>query len=139
MPLDLDKFFEQVPPPPTVALCRGRMLGLDPKAGHVRMAFEPGLQFCNPAGVLQVGFLTVMLDDVMSLAAFATQDFKRMALTLEMKANFLRPVFPGSIEVEGQVVKAGRDVAFLEGRLFDGDGRLAVTATITASFARAVS
>lgn len=139
MPLDVEKFFEQVTPPPTVALCRGRLLSLDPEAGRARMAFEPGLEICNPAGVLQGGFLTVMLDDVMSLAVFASQNFKRMAATLEMKANFIRPVFPGAIEAEGEVLRAGREVAYLEGRLFDGEGRLAVTASATSSFPRAAS
>ena len=46
-----------------------------------------------------------------------------------MNTHFLSPARPGPILGEGAVVKKGRTIAFMEGRLRDDHGRLLTTAT----------
>ena len=111
------------------------LLGMRPlsaEPGHVRMEFTASEQFLNPAGVVQGGFITAMLDDTMGPAAVAQLGPGYFAPTLELKVSFLRPVGPGRLVGDGRVVHMGRSIAFLEGSLADEEGNLVATATATA-------
>ena len=111
------------------------LLGMRPlsaEPGHVRMEFTASEQFLNPAGVVQGGFITAMLDDTMGPAAVAQLGSGYFAPTLELKVSFLRPVGPGRLVGDGRVVHMGRSIAFLEGSLEDDEGNLVATATATA-------
>src|SRR5687767_8430693 len=111
------------------------LLGMRPlsaEPGHVRMEFTASEQFLNPAGVVQGGFITAMLDDTMGPAAVAQLGPGYFAPTLELKVSFLRPVGPGRLVADGRVVHLGRSIAFLQGTLEDDEGNLVATATATA-------
>jgi molybdopterin converting factor subunit 1 len=111
------------------------LLGMRPllaEPGHVRMEFTATEQFLNPAGVVQGGFITAMLDDTMGPAAVAQLGPGHFAPTLELKVSFLRPVGPGRLVGDGRVVHMGKSVVFLEGSLADEDGNVVATATATA-------
>ena len=56
--------------------------------------------------------------------------FKKRPPTIELKTNFLYPTKPGKVIGYGQVVKSGKNIAFLEGRL-EQNNRTVVTATST--------
>jgi uncharacterized protein (TIGR00369 family) len=55
-----------------------------------------------------------------------------VAPTAEMKTSFFRPAMPGRLRGVGRVVRWGKTIAFTEGELYDGDGRLVAKATGTA-------
>jgi molybdopterin converting factor subunit 1 len=111
------------------------LLGMRPlsaEPGHVRMEFTASEQFLNPAGVVQGGFITAMLDDTMGPAAVAQLGPGYFAPTLELKVSFLRPVGPGTLVADGRVVHMGRSIVFLEGSLADEEENVVATATATA-------
>ena len=109
------------------------MRPLSAEPGHVRMEFTASEQFLNPAGVVQGGFITAMLDDTMGPAAVAQLGPGHFAPTLELKVSFLRPVGARAAScADGRVVHMGKSVAFLEGSLADEEGNLVATATATA-------
>jgi len=111
------------------------LLGMRPlhaEPGHVRMEFHASEEFLNPAGMVQGGFLTAMLDDTMGPAAIAQLGPGYFTPTLELKVSFLRPSGPGRLVCDGRVVHMGKSVAFLEGSLADDDGKVVATATATA-------
>jgi uncharacterized protein (TIGR00369 family) len=67
----------------------------------------------------------------MALAAVCMDDFRTVVPTLELKVSFLAPARPGRFVAEGQVLRKGKNVAFAEGRLFDGADELVATASAT--------
>ena len=85
--------------------------------------FRATEQFLNPAGIVQGGFLTAMLDDTMGPAAIAQLGPGYFTPTLELKVSFLRPAAPGRLVCDGRVVHMGKSVAFLEGSLADERGK----------------
>lgn len=112
------------------------LLGMEPlefdaAMGRARIAYEAGERFTNRAGVVQGGILCAMLDEGMALATVAMDEFRTFVPTLELKASFLAPARPGRFVVEGQVVRKGRSVAFVEGRLLDAGGEIVATASTT--------
>jgi molybdopterin converting factor subunit 1 len=120
----------EVPAPPYSKLLGSRPLDAEP--GHVRMEFTATEQMLNPAGSVQGGFLTAMLDETMGPAAISMLEPGFVAPTLELKVSFLRPARPGRLVVDARVVHMGRSVAFMESSLVTDDGSLVATATATA-------
>jgi uncharacterized protein (TIGR00369 family) len=118
--------------PPAAVLLGWELLSIDPDAGTIEVAFAATDQFLNPAGVIQGGFLTAMLDDTMGPALVATLGPGQFAPTTDLHVQFLRPALPGRLIGRGRVVRRGRDVAFLAGELADASGELVAVATATA-------
>jgi uncharacterized protein (TIGR00369 family) len=115
---------------PIALLLGADPLACDPVAGRITIAFEAKPEFCNLLGSVQGGMLAAMLDLVMSFSVLCTMGGPgHVVPTVTMNTQFLSPAKPGRIVGEGAVVKKGRSVAFMEGRLRDRDGRLLTTAT----------
>ena len=114
---------------PIATLLGADPLACDPVAGRITIAFEARPEFCNLLGTVQGGMLAAMLDLVMSFSALCTMGPGWVVPTIDMNTHFLAPAKPGRIVGEGAVVKKGRSIAFMEGRLRDGHGTLLTTAT----------
>jgi uncharacterized protein (TIGR00369 family) len=115
---------------PIATLLGADPLACDPAAGRITIAFEAKPEFCNLLGSVQGGMLAAMLDLVMSFATLCTMGGPGFVVpTIDMNTHFLSPAKPGRIVGEGAVVKKGRSIAFMEGRLRDGHGTLLTTAT----------
>jgi molybdopterin converting factor subunit 1 len=121
-------------PPGYVELLGARPLQTEP--GLMRFEFNPTEQLLNPAGMVQGGFVTAMLDEAMGPAVLAALGPGHAIPTLELKVSFIRPVRPGRVVAEGRVVHLGKSVAFMESSLVDDDGNLLATATATARIVR---
>ncbi|MBL6951919.1 MAG: PaaI family thioesterase [Alphaproteobacteria bacterium] len=126
------------PPVAASKLLGSEPLEIDAARSFARMAFLGKAEFCTAQGVLHGGFLSAMMDEAMAIAATAAKNFDYVVPTLEMKTSYLAPVPPGRLIAEGQVVKAGQRVVYLEGKLFNTEGALAATATATAHFRKAL-
>lgn len=109
-----------------------RPLEADPSRGFCRNAYDVPPEFGNVMGVVQGGFLSAMLDDTMAVGALFKLGGRHFLPTLEMKTSYLAPVPLGEVIVEGWLQRAGRTVAFLEGRIVGAEGRDLVRASATA-------
>ena len=119
------------PRPECLKLTPFEIVEVDAEAGFVKVQFAPQPAFANTFGDIQGGFAAAMLDVPMSLAAFVKVG--DWAPTVELKCSFLRPARIGVCVGEGRVLRAGRSIVFVEGRLWGADGELAVHATATAA------
>src|SRR5215831_18719712 len=106
---------------PIATLLGADPLACDPAAGRITIAFEAKPEFCN--------LLAAMLDMVMSFSVLCTVGPGFVVPTIDMHTHFLSPARPGRIVGEGAIIKKGRTISFMEGRLRDRDGRLLTTAT----------
>jgi acyl-coenzyme A thioesterase PaaI-like protein len=61
----------RAPMPPVARLLGWTLLSIDPERGEIRVRFEAKPDFLNPAGTVQGGILSAMLDDRMGPAAVA--------------------------------------------------------------------
>jgi len=127
-------FMKSLPRPAAATFLGSEPVQIDTERGFARLAFTAKDSFCNYMGVVHGGFLAAMLDDAMAIAAIAQDGFRRAVPTLAMKVSYLRPAPPGRLVGEGRVVRAGRELLFLEGQLFDDAGDLLTTASATAKF-----
>jgi uncharacterized protein (TIGR00369 family) len=122
----------RIPDSPSATLLGWRLEDHDAEKGWVRIAFEGKRDFLNPAGFVQGGFLTAMLDDCMGPAVWIMTGGELYTTTIDMTVSFLAPASPGPLFGEGQVVQLGKSIAFLEGRLMDAKDQLLARATASA-------
>ena len=66
------------------ALLGWHVLDARPKDGWIRIGFDGKRDFCNPAGFVQGGILSAMLDDTMGPAVFTMTDGKLYTATITM-------------------------------------------------------
>ena len=123
--------------PPSSKLLGWHLIDARPREGWVRIGFDGKQDFCNPAGFVQGGILSAMLDDTMGPAVFVMTDGKLYTATITMTVNFLAPAKPGKLIGEATVTRLGKTVAFMEGRLTAQDGTLLATATTSARLVEA--
>jgi uncharacterized protein (TIGR00369 family) len=124
--------FDNFTAPPSSRLLGWHLLDARPKEGWIRIGFDGKRDFCNPAGFVQGGILSAMLDDTMGPAVFVMTEGKLYTATITMTVNFLSPARPGPIIGEANVTQLGKTVAFVEGRLLAEDGTVLATASTSA-------
>jgi uncharacterized protein (TIGR00369 family) len=118
--------------PPSSRLLGWHLLDARPGDGWIRIGFEAKPEFCNPAGFIQGGILSAMLDDTMGPAVFAMTNGRLYTATITMTTNFLAPAMVGPIVGEASVVQLGKTVAFIEAKLIGGNGSMLATSSATA-------
>ncbi|PWT91100.1 MAG: phenylacetic acid degradation protein [Proteobacteria bacterium] len=123
---------DTIPMPRSAELLGWRLIDARPQEGWIKVGFKGKPEFCNPAGYVQGGILSAMLDDSMGPAALIMTDGKFYTTTISLTVNFLSPAKPGPLIVEARVTQLGRTIAFMEGRLTAEDGTLIATATTSA-------
>jgi uncharacterized protein (TIGR00369 family) len=114
--------FDRFPKPPCASLLGWTLLEHDAAKGWVRIAFEGRPEFLNPAGFVQGGMLTAMLDDTMGPAVHLMTEGRFYTVTIGLTVSFLAPAKPGRLIGEGQVVQLGKSIAFVDANLANGDG-----------------
>jgi len=107
---------------------------VEAESGLAVFACEPQLWHYNPIGSVHAGLAMTLLDSAMGCALYAAMEEPRRWTTLEVKANFTRPLTAetGEVRCTGRVVHAGRTVALTEAKLEGAaDGRLYAHGTST--------
>jgi uncharacterized protein (TIGR00369 family) len=128
---ELQHILDGQSPPDCAALTPFSVEDADFESGRVVLRFGSQPAFKNHFGNVQGGFAVAMVDVLVSVAAYAKT--KAWLPTVEIKSSFVAPMKLGECRGEGVVIKAGRQLVFLEARLWGADGKLAVHATATAT------
>ncbi len=119
----------ELPPPPIATLVGFTLAAVEPGAAVVEL--EATERHANPMGTLHGGVLCDVADAAMGMAWAATLDEGETFTTLELKINFLKPVWTGRLTATGRVVKGGRTVGLVECDVTDEKGRLVARASST--------
>ena len=112
----------------------GQLLGLTiTSSGTARatVEFEASARYANPMGTLHGGVLCDLADAAMGVAYRSTLADGETFTTIELKINFLRPVWKGKLRAQAKVVRAGKVVGLVECDIFDERERLVARASST--------
>ena len=105
----------------------GELLGLkliQSEKGLAVVEFEADERYANPAGALHGGVLCDIADEAMGFAYRSTLAGDESLATIELKINFLRPVWRAKLRAKARVVSAGRFVGLVECDVVDEKERL---------------
>jgi uncharacterized protein (TIGR00369 family) len=129
--LDLIRMVQrgELPPPPVATLVGFTIGSIEP--GRAVMEMDAGPQHANPMGTVHGGILCDLADAAMGMSYASTLDEGETFTTLELKINFLKPVWAGRLTATGRLVKGGRTVGLVECDIHDDKDRLVARASST--------
>jgi len=119
----------EAPPPPIATLIGFTLASAEP--GHAVIELEATERHANPMGTVHGGVLCDIADAAMGIAYAARLDEGETFTTLELKMNFVKPVWTGKLIAEGHVLEGGRTIGLVECHIRDSRGRLIAHATST--------
>jgi uncharacterized protein (TIGR00369 family) len=111
-----------VPGPPVAQLIGMELAAVRP--GRVVIELEVSQRHASPLGTVHGGILCAIADAAMGLAYATKLEEGETFATVELKVNFLRPVWQGRLRAEGKVVSSGRNLGLVECDVTDQDQRL---------------
>jgi uncharacterized protein (TIGR00369 family) len=119
----------ELPPPPVATLIGFTIGSVEP--GRAVMEMDAGPQHSSPMGTVHGGILCDLADAAMGMAYASALDEGETFTTLELKINFLKPVWTGRLTATGRVVKAGHTVGLVECDVHDDKDWLVARASST--------
>jgi uncharacterized protein (TIGR00369 family) len=119
----------EIPPPPIGETIGMRMVDISPDFAVFEMQAER--RHANPMGTLHGGVLCDLADGAMGMAWSSELEEGESFTTLELKINFLKPIWQAKLRAEARVIRRGRTVGLVECDVRDDKGDLVAHATST--------
>ena len=108
--------------------------------GWVEAAWTPTDTACNPVGAVHGGVYAVVHDAAMNFATNSALESGDRASTLDVTYHIIRGAQAGQpLRVRGAVLRATRQVAYVESAVTDDGGELVSRATATFLLRRAAA
>ncbi len=106
---------------------------IDVAPGQITFHFTPEEFHYNPIGSVHGGVLATLLDSASACAVHSLLPAGQGYTTLELKINYIRPVFTtsGPMHCTGTVINLGRRTALAEAKLYDAQQKLYAHCTQT--------
>jgi uncharacterized protein (TIGR00369 family) len=117
-------------PPPVARMIGFRPVEFDEGVAVFELEADP-TKHANPMGTMHGGVLCDLADAAMGMAYFSTLEAGETFTTLELKINFLKPVWRGRLTATGRMVKGGHTVGLVECDVVDEKGALVARASST--------
>jgi uncharacterized protein (TIGR00369 family) len=115
--------------PPVAQLVGFHMTEVEP--GRVVFELDVRPQHASPLGTLHGGIVCDLADAALGCSHASLLEEGEAFTTLELKVNFLKPVWSGRLVAEGRSLKFGRTIGLSECRVTDEHGSLVAYATST--------
>ncbi len=101
------------------------------EGGKAVIEFDAEARHANPVGTLHGGVLCDIADAAMGTAFASTLVGDEAFTNVELKINFLRPVWKSHLRFEGVVIHRGRTSGYVECQVTDERERLIAKANTT--------
>jgi uncharacterized protein (TIGR00369 family) len=99
--------------------------------GEAMLAMDADRRHANRGGAVQGGVVTSLADTATAFAFMTTLDEGQSTTNIELKVNFLRPVFADRLEATAAVVQRGRTVGLVECDVHNSEGKLVARLSTT--------
>jgi uncharacterized protein (TIGR00369 family) len=99
--------------------------------GRATIELQAGAQHANALGTMHGGVLCDIADAAMGLAWASGLAEDETFTTVELKINFLKPVWTGNLRAEGRVIKRGRTLGLVDCDVLDEQGSLVARSSST--------
>src|SRR5213595_321814 len=99
--------------------------------GSATVEIEITGQYWNPLGTLHGGVLCDIADAAMGLAYASGLEDGESFTTLELKINFLKPIWNARLKATANMIRRGRTIGLVECKVLDGKASLVAHSTST--------
>jgi uncharacterized protein (TIGR00369 family) len=113
------------------------LLPIEVSAGRAVFTLPCHEWLCSPLGTVEGGVIAMVADSALASAIQTTAPAGAALVAIDLKVNFLRPVFPDGRDLiaTGHVRHAGRTLAVAEAEVVNADGKPVALATGSAMIA----
>lgn len=115
--------------PPVAKLIGFTLTSMQP--GQAVIELDATHRHANPMGTLHGGILCDIADAAMGIAYASLLKEGETFTTLELKINFLKPVWKAKLQAEGRVVSLGKTIGLVECDVIEDKHRLVARASST--------
>ena len=112
----------EAPMPPIAQLLQMEIVKVE--EGRVTMGMPVDGRYANPIGTLHGGIMCDLADAAMGTAFATTCDERDSYVTVELKCNYLRPVWNGRLTATAWIVSRGQTIGLAECEVRDEANRL---------------
>lgn len=119
----LKALFEGRAAPPIARLIGFRLVAIDEGRAIFEMTADPS-RHANPMGTVHGGVLVDLADAAMGFAMASTLGAGESFTTVELKANYFKPVWSSHLRAEARMVKRSHSLGYLECDVTDESGSL---------------
>jgi uncharacterized protein (TIGR00369 family) len=119
----------EVPQPPVGQLIGFKLVSAKP--GEAVVELDADNRHANPMGTAHGGILCDIADAAMGIAYASLLEDDESFTTLELKINFLKPIWNAHLRAIGVVVKKGKTVGLTECTILDEKNSLVARASST--------
>jgi len=119
----------ELQPPPIAKLLGFTLTQIEPGKATIEMTADG--RHANPMGTLHGGVLCDITDAAMGMALASTLEDGETFTTLELKINFLKPVWTSKLKAVGLLVKRGKTICLGQSDVTDEKDQLVARATCT--------
>jgi uncharacterized protein (TIGR00369 family) len=99
--------------------------------GEAVLELQASANHFNPMGTLHGGVLCDVADAAMGIAFASTLEEDESFTTLELKINYLRPVWKDKLRAKAKVVSRGRTIGMVECDIFNSADTLVARSSST--------
>ncbi|MEH7350487.1 PaaI family thioesterase [Gottfriedia acidiceleris] len=134
--LDMQKMMNgEVPPPPIARLIGAELVNVEEGKAVFELQCDTE-KHANPMGTIHGGILCDIADMAMGVAFASTLETNETFTTVELKINYLKPVWNEKIIAKGEVMKRGNTIGLIKCDVFDEGGSLVAHALSTCMILR---
>ena len=107
-----------------------RFLGLEGEIYKYELEFSK--ECLNPFNTVQGGMIASAIDEITSISVNIFTKDKYLPSSTDIHISFHRPLFLGKIIGTAKIIKLGKQIVSVEGRLFTSSGKIAASGLHTA-------
>ena len=111
-----------------------QLLGIElvsAEQGAARIEYNISERHANTMGTVHGGLLCILADTAMGVAFFTLLEDQESLTTLELKINYLKPIWKGKLIATAKVVKRGRITGLVECDIMDENDQLIARSSST--------
>lgn len=109
---------------------------VEAEIGMIVIEMETSERLYNPMGTLAGGILCDLSDAAMGYAFATTLAENESFTTVEIKLNFLKPIWKSKLRAVGKLIKKGNTIGLLECNVYDEKESLVAHSTCTCMILR---
>lgn len=121
----------EVPPPPIAQTLNFDIQKTDVENRQLTCAFSVDDRYLNPAGMVQGGILSAMLDAVLGQTTGMMLGEDQFPPTLDLNVSFIKAAKAGKFVGVGSIVEIVDNVCYASAELFNSKNQLIARATAT--------
>ena len=127
---NLEKSLKRAKSGGTHGLLKTKFLYLENDIYKFELRFSK--QCLNPFNTVQGGMITSAIDEITSVSVNILTNDEYLPSSTDIHTTFHRPLFEGKIIGTAKIIKLGKQIVSIEGRLFSPNGKLAASGSHTA-------